>query len=165
MSTLAFACACGQVQFETAGDPIITTACHCDDCQAGGQQLEALPGAPAVLDTWGGTAYLLYRKDRVRCARGIEHLRRLKLRDRSPTNRVVAGCCNTPMLVDFDSGPHWISVYRDRLGPAAPPLGSRVQVKFAPPDSPLPPDLPSYAGYPLSFVGKMIAARIAMLFG
>ncbi len=94
------------------GAPILTAACYCDDCQAGAEKLEALPGARPFHDADGGTWMALYRKDRHRVVRGAERLERTKLKPKSGTNRVVARCCNSAMLVDFDGGPHWISIYR-----------------------------------------------------
>jgi hypothetical protein len=160
-----FSCRCGQVAYEVTGQPIISVACHCDDCQAGGAQLAALPGATSVLDEWAGTPYLMYRKDAMRCVRGEHLLRRLKLAEGTWTSRVVASCCNTPMVVDFNRGPHWVSAYRARFGPEAPPLEYRVQLRFASPGRPLPNDVRTYRSYPLSFVGRLVAARIAMFLG
>jgi hypothetical protein len=160
--TTLFRCECGKVEFEITGRPIIAAACYCDDCQAGGHQLEAL-GVSPVRDPDGGTPYLLYRRDRVRCVAGGEFLKPHKLRNGSITSRVVASCCNTAMLVSFDRTLHWVSVYRGRLGDAAPPLAVRMQTKFAP--GPVPDDLPRYPTYPMRFVGKLAAARIAMLLG
>jgi hypothetical protein len=160
--TTLFHCECGKVAFEIAGRPIIGAACYCNDCQAGGQQLEAL-GVGPVLDADGGTPYLLYRSDRIRCVGGSAFLKPYKLRNGSITSRMFASCCNTAMLVGFDRTLHWASVYRGRLGAGAPPLAARVQTKFA--QGPVPDDLPRFATYPLSFVGKLAAARIAMLLG
>lgn len=109
-------CACGQVEIELAGEPIVSAICHCDDCQAGSLMIEALPGAPALLDAAGGTAYVHYRKDRVRILRGADLLRSLKLRPGSHTSRVIASCCNSAMLITFDTALHWRPVYRGRLG-------------------------------------------------
>ena len=88
-------CACGSVEVKALGKPIVSAACYCDDCQKGAAQLEALPNAPAVRDPGGGTAYVLYRKDRFECSKGAELLKSHKLKDISPTNRVVATCCNS----------------------------------------------------------------------
>lgn len=40
---------------------------------------------------------------------GRMRLKRHKLKETSPTNRVVATCCNSAMFVTFDRGPHWVS--------------------------------------------------------
>ena len=85
-------CLCGEVELAAAGAPTTTVVCYCDDCQAAARQLEALPGAPPLLDRAGGTEFVVYRKDRVTVARGADRLRRTKLKEGSPTNRAVAAC-------------------------------------------------------------------------
>ena len=96
------------------GEPIAITVCHCSNCQAAGRLLEALPGAMAILDKDGGTPFILFRKDRVRCLRTDTLLGELRLDPKSPTRRVVATCCNTPMFLDFTKG-HWLSLYAARV--------------------------------------------------
>lgn len=155
-------CACASVAFDIRGTPILAAACYCDDCQTAARQLAELPQASAALRADGGTEYLLYRKDRVRCLRGSEFLYDYRLDSQSPTRRVVATCCNSPLFVDFEKG-HWFSLYRDRFGADAPALQLRIQTKFKPPGAMLPDDLPTYRSYPLSFIAKLVAARVAML--
>lgn len=157
-------CACGNVEIELTGAPVISVACHCDDCQAGSRMIEALPGAPAILDAGCGTPYALYRNDRVRCTKGEELLQGYKLKPESTTNRMVASCCNSAMLVRLDPILHWTPVYRDRIA-AAPPLEMRVNTKFQPPGQAMPDDLPAYSGAPPRFVARLVVARIAMLLG
>lgn len=156
-------CSCGSVEFEALGEPILSAVCHCDDCQRGARQIEGLPQASPVLDPYGGTEYVLYRKDRFRCVKGAAQLCDYKLRDASPTRRVVAGCCNTAMFLDFQKG-HWYSVYRARLGGDGPPPEVRIQTRFKPEGPAIPDDVRSYSTYPLWFIGKLMLARAAMLF-
>jgi hypothetical protein len=156
-------CACGQVEAALGGEPILTAACHCDDCQAGGAKIEALPGAWKVRDASGGTYYALYRKDRYRVTRGAELLRHDKLREGTPTNRVIATCCNSGLFVSYDRGPHWVSIYRPSYGGDAPALEMRVNTKFA--TAPVPDDVPAYRSFPPRFVVKLVVARVAMMFG
>ncbi len=163
--TVTARCSCGRVELETAGTPITCVACYCDDCQAGARQIEALANAPPVRDSDGGTAYLLYRKDRFRCSRGGELLQAFKIKDTSTTNRIVATCCNSGMFLHFDGGPHWVSVYRSRFLGKAPPLQMRIQTKFLPEAREWPTDTPTYKTYPVKFVGKLVAAKIAMMLG
>src|ERR1700753_4100394 len=111
-SILTARCFCGRVELQATGSPIVSSVCYCDDCQKGADQLEALPGAATVRDPDGGTEYILYRKDRLACTKGADLLQSYKLRDGSATNRVVASCCNAPMFMNFDKGPHWVSAYR-----------------------------------------------------
>ena len=87
-------CSCGQVEIEAWGKPIASVTCHCDDCQAAGLALAALPDAPVLLDAAGGTGNVLYRKDRVQVAKGGHLLEAHKLRPESKTSRMVAKCCN-----------------------------------------------------------------------
>lgn len=158
-------CNCGGVEVEMYGRPAISVVCHCDDCQTGAQQIEALSGAPRVLDAGHGTPYVLYRKDRVTCTKGKELLEGYKIRAESATSRMVASCCNSAMLMQLDDILHWTPVYRDRVATDAPPLEMRINTKFKPDGVELPKDLPSVAGIPLTFVAKLITAKIAMIFG
>lgn len=156
-------CACGKVEVALGGEPILTAACHCDDCQAGGAKIEALPGAWKVRDASGGTYYALHRKDLFRVTRGAELLRHDKLRPGTATNRVIATCCNSGIFISYDRGPHWVSIYRPGYGGDAPPLEMRVNTKWA--AGPVPNDVPAYRNFPLSFVWRLIKARVGMMFG
>lgn len=158
-------CSCGKVEVELIGAPIACAACYCRDCDTGARRIEALPNAGPVRDADGATSYVLYRKDRVRCSNGAQLLRGSKLNEKSITNRVIATCCNSAMFVNFDRGPHWVSVYRNRLEGHAPPLQMRINTKFRQSNDPLPNDVPGYPTFPLSLAGKLIGSRIAMLFG
>jgi hypothetical protein len=84
---------------QASGAPIVGIVCYRDDCQEGGRRIEALAKASPVQDADGGTAYLLYRKDRLDCVKGAPLLKGLKLKETSATNRVVATCCNSAMHV------------------------------------------------------------------
>lgn len=155
-------CACGSVLLEAYGTPIASAACYCDDCQEGARQIEALPNALPVLDPDGGTEYLLFRKDRVKCSKGAGHLRDYKIMGESPTRRAVAACCNSAMFLDFRRG-HWFSVYRARFEADAPPVQMRIQTKFRPENRGVPSDVPSYPKVPFTLIAKLLAARVAML--
>jgi len=157
-------CACGTVELELTGKPVISLICHCDDCQAGSAMLEALPGAPRILDAGHGTPYVLYRNDRVH-TKGAELLEGHKLKPDSTTQRMVASCCNSAMLARLDPILHWTPVYRDRIIPPAPPPEMRIQTRFVPAGIAVPDDLPSVTGTPLTFVVRMVAAKLAMLLG
>lgn len=157
-------CACGNVEVELTGAPVISVVCHCDDCQAGSSKIEALPGATAVLDAGRGTPYALYRNDRVHCTKGEELLAGYKLKPESTTSRMVASCCNSAMLARLDPVLHWTSVYRDRIADA-PPLEMRIQTRFVPHGIAVPADMPNVSGVPFTFVARLVAARLAMLLG
>lgn len=156
-------CSCGKVELEAIGAPIMSVACYCDDCQEGSRQIETLPNAHPVRDPDGGTAYVLYREDRLECLRGVHLLRRYKTNEKSATNRVVATCCNSAMYMNFDDSKHWVPVYRARFQGDVPPLEMRVQTKHMPENSDVPGDVPSYPAWPLKFMAKLVTARIAML--
>ena len=157
-------CACGRVVCEAAGAPIITSVCYCEDCQEGGRRIEALAGAPRVRDDDGGTPLVVYRDDRFRCVAGEDLLVAHKLKDDSPTRRMVASCCNGGMFLKFGPG-HWVSAYRHRFTADLPPIEMRSNVRRRKSDSPLPDDAPAYAGFPPTLIFKLLGARIAMWLG
>ena len=156
-------CSCGSVQLEATGTPTTSVVCYCDDCQAGARQIEALPNARSIRDSDCGTAYVLYSKDRVLCSKGAELLRGYKLKEKSATNRLVATCCNSLMFMSFSDARHWVNVHRAQFQGGVPPLDMRICTKFSPTKHAIPKDVPSYPGYPLRFMGKLIAAWIPML--
>lgn len=162
---MSAACSCGSVEFETLGAPITSLACYCDDCQEGSRQIEALPNAGLVRDSDGGTAYILYRKDRVRCSKGASLLKNYKIREKSATNRVVAICCNSAMVMKFDDARHWVPMYRARFRGDIPPLQMRICTKFKTGNGDIPDDVPSYSMFPAKFLIKLLGTRIAMLVG
>jgi hypothetical protein len=157
-------CACGSVEFETTAAPMVGATCYCDDCQKAGRQIKQLRDAPRILNPDGGTDFLLYRKDRLKCVKGTELLLDHKLKEGSPTRRVLTTCCNSAMFLDFQKG-HWFSVYRTRFVGDVPPVQIRVQTKYRPVNADDHGDIPSYAGYPPKFMLKLVATKIAMLLG
>jgi hypothetical protein len=161
---LIASCACGEVEIEAFGAPIAATICYCDDCQAAAAGIEAMPGAPAFREPDGGTPLIVFRKDRVRCVRGAANLKTLKLREGSPTNRKLASCCNSVMVLDFDDTKHWADIYGARIKENAPEPEMLVCTKFAaqPPSNPR--RLPAYPGYAPRLLIRLLKARIAMLF-
>ena len=160
---LTATCACGGVELKASGKPVLSSVCYCDDCRKGADQIEALSNAAAVRDPDSGTAYILYRKDRIACSKGAALLKRYKIREKSVTNRVVASCCNTAMFVNFDKGPFWVSAYTKRFQGDLPPLQMRICTKFRAAGDPLPEDLPNYATYPLGLMVKLLGAKVAMV--
>jgi hypothetical protein len=158
-------CACGNVEIAATGAPITSLACYCDDCQEGSRQAEALPGARPVRDSAGGTAYLLYRKDRIACVRGAELLRELKIREQSATSRMVATCCNSVLYMHFSDAKHWAPVYRTGFAGDVVPLKIRIFTKFKPANAAIPTDVASYRTFPVKFLAQLLAAKIAMVVG
>ena len=163
MIILKSQCACGGVEYEAVGTPITSAVCYCASCQQAGRGFEQLPAAPPVLEPDGGTAMVLYRKDRVRCVHGADLLKEYRLKPSSPTRRLVATCCNSAMLLDFTKG-HWLSMYRHRLPPDAPRIEMRLMTRDRRADIPLADDVPNHRGFPGRFLLKILAARIAMMF-
>lgn len=161
MMSGTFSCTCGKVVFETTEDPIATTICCCDDCQEAGRRLEALPGAALVLDAHGGTAVSLWPNDRIACIEGEDLLDSFKLDDKSITNRAYATCCNAAMMIHFDRGPHWKSVFRDRINGERPVPGSRIQTRFV---ETVPVDgIASYRRFPASLIARIAWSMVTML--
>ena len=103
----------------------VSAKCYCASCREAGDRFERLPAAPPLLDTDGGTAVVLYPKDRVRCVKGQEYLEEHRLTLASSTRRVIATCCNSAMFLDFTIG-HWLSMYRNRFTSDAPPPEMRA---------------------------------------
>jgi hypothetical protein len=158
-------CACGRVELQLLGEPITCVVCYCDDCQEGARQIEALPGAPPVQDPDGGTGCLVYRKDRVTCGRGASYLRPHKIKDASVTNRMVATCCNSAMLLNFDDSKPWVDVYRSRCHGDVPALQMRICTRFKPKPEYTAGGVRSFPGYPIRFLAKLMLAWMAMRFG
>jgi hypothetical protein len=157
-------CNCGRVECEAVGDPIVSAVCYCNDCQAGGHQLEALAGALPILDPDDGTPYLTFRKDRFKCVVGAELLIGYKLSEGAPTQRFVASCCNSGMFLKFAPG-FWISAYRKRFAEPLPPIEMRNKTERRHSALPLPTDAPAYHGFPSKLFWRLIKARVAMLVG
>ena len=163
MDVRTAACVCGKVQFKALGSPAVNSVCHCDDCQAGAREIEALPHASPILDEFGGTPFTVYRDDRFSCVQGAELLQGFKLGEQAPTTRYVASCCNSAMYLKYGPG-WWKSVYRGRFVDALPPLVMRYQIEHLPAGVERPTDLPMYKGFPFRLLAKLIRARIAMTF-
>ena len=152
---------------EAFGAPIASTVCYCDTCQEGSRRIEALAGADAapILTPGGGTAYILYRKDRVKYSKGAELLRAYKIDEKSTTSRVVASCCNSAMVMRFDDAKHWVPIYRGRFrGNDLPPVQWRICTKFKPANATIPNDnIPSSRMYPVGLMVKLLTAKISMM--
>lgn len=166
VSGFTASCTCGKAAIKAAGAPILSAACYCASCRAAARRFEQAPGAPAVLNPNGAVDYCLFRKDRVSILRGREHLQSHRLTEGSPTRRIVASCCNAPMLLDFTRG-HWLTFYRDRITGEAPHVEMGVMAKDRPADrpasAPLPP-YPVYPGFPARFMIRLMLAWAAMGF-
>jgi hypothetical protein len=144
--------------------PILRAECHCTSCRTAGAQLQQLPAAKPLLEANGGTQFVLYRKDRVQFTRGMKLLREHRLTPSSPTRRVVASCCDTPVFLEFERG-HWLSIY-SRLWPEnqRPAIELRTMISDLADASALPNDVPNARRQSLSFMAKLLGAWVAMGF-
>jgi hypothetical protein len=156
-------CRCGKVELQIAGEPILRGICYCTSCQQAGRIHQAESGADSVLTEDGGTDYVLYRKDRMRCVSGGDLLEERRLKADSPTRRMFARCCNTAMFLDFTKG-HWLTIYRARLGANIPPATMRMMTADRPAGTALPDDMTNYRGHSGAFMLKLLRAWIAMGF-
>ncbi len=150
-------CRCGKVELRLTGAPILRAICYCASCQEAGRRHQATPGADAVVAHDGGTDYVLYRKDRVRCVKGGDLFEERRLKPESPTRRLFAHCCNTAMAADFTKG-HWLSLYRARVAGDLPPATMRLMTSARPAGVTLPDDMPNYPGHSGKFMLKLLAA-------
>ena len=156
-------CRCGKVELQAAGTPILRGICYCASCQEAGHRHQAAPGADSVLAEDGGTDYVLYRKDRVRCVKGGDLLEERRLKPDSPTRRMYARCCNTAMFLDFTKG-HWLTVYRGRLPNNMPPATMRMMTAERPVGVILPDDMANYPRHSGKFMLVLLRACMAMGF-
>ena len=157
-------CACGKLRLEVRQAPIITAECHCNSCRDAAERMARLPGAPAVIGAQGSTHFVLYRKDRVTIIEGREWLRNFRLGPEAQTRRVIASCCNTPVLLEFKGG-HWVSLYGNLWhGQALPEAELRTVVGDRADAAMLDGSIPAGGWETTKFYGKLLGAWIAMGF-
>jgi hypothetical protein len=154
-------CRCGKVELRIVGAPILRGICYCSSCQEAGRRYQVVSGADSGLSEDGGTDYVLYRKDRIRCVQGGGLLEERRLKPGTPTRRMYASCCNTAMFLDFTGG-HWLTVYRSRLPSDIPPATMRMMTADRPEGVILPNDTANYPGHSAKFMLKLVLAWIAM---
>lgn len=164
-SSLSFSarCACGRTEHEASGSPIVALACYCDDCQAAGSQIDALPQGHSGLGADGGTVSMLFRKDRVRCLRGGELLVPHKLRSESHTTRIVAHCCNSNVLTRFEN---WLPIVAMRTFSADARVEPQVSIhtRFAPDANAIRHGVPRHQSMPPSIGLKVMASAVGLGF-
>jgi hypothetical protein len=156
-------CRCGKVELQIVGAPIFRGICYCASCQEAGRLYQAMADADPVLAEDGGTDYVLYRKDRIRCIHGGALFEERRLKPDSPTRRMYARCCNTAMFLDFTKG-HWVTVYRGRLPIDTAPPTLRMMTARRPEGVILPDDMPNYPGHSGKFMLKLLLAWLTMGF-
>ena len=159
--TLA-SCRCGKVEMAMSGKPLLHGICYCTSCQEAGRRHQARSGIDRIMAEDGGTDYVLYRKDRVRCSKGGDLLEERRLKPDSPTRRMFARCCDSAMFLDFTKG-HWLTVYRGRLPDDIAPATMRMMTAERPEGTALPDDgLANYPGHSREFMLKLLGAWMAM---
>src|SRR5579863_3018145 len=157
-------CACRQVRIKLDGEPILSVECCCTSCRIAGGVIESLPGAPRIVGPNGATHLVLYRKDRIHFTHGTELLKEYRLTPESPTRRIIAICCNTPIGLDFTKG-HWISFYSCLWSVnTLPPLQMRTMTSDALEGTILSDNVPNHKRYAFSFFTKLMSAWVAMGF-
>jgi hypothetical protein len=157
-------CRCGAVEIGAWGDPIIVTACHCDDCRAAAQQIAASANLALAASDDGGSEFMVFRRDRIACTRGAENLQAMRLTAASKTRRMIAGCCKRPMYVAFNDKRPWVSAFRASFGADAPPVEMRTCTRFRRSDDKANDGLPSHPGYPPAMIVRILAAWPLVLF-
>ncbi|MBU1305320.1 MAG: hypothetical protein KKF33_07350 [Alphaproteobacteria bacterium] len=162
--TTRLSCRCGKVHMAVRQAPMVVAECHCTSCRDASARMARLPDGQNVAEANGGTAYVLYRKDRMAITAGQEQLHTFVLGAGRTTRRVVATCCNTPMFLEFKGG-HWLSIYRT-LWPAdtRPALALRTMTGDRPAGAPLDGDVPAGALATTGFFARLLGAWIAMGF-
>jgi hypothetical protein len=162
--TVCLSCVCGQTRLSVEGAPIVTVECFCTSCRVAGGKLEALPGAPKIVEANGATHLVLFRKDRVHFEKGADQLNEHRLTAKSATRRVVATCCNTPIFLEFSKG-HWLSIFGG-LWPSEqrPAIQMRTMTGDALPGVTLSGDVPNPKSHTFSFMAKLMAAWVGMGF-
>ena len=156
-------CACGAVRLEAVGSPVMSVICNCTSCRTAGRELDSRSPVTPIVDVGGGTPVVLWRKDQIKCVQGCERLEAHRLAAESPSRRMVASCCATPMFGDFTKG-FWVSIYRDRIEGAPRPT-MRVMTMDVPDDLELPDDgFPRFRGRPGRFMFKLLTTWTSMGF-
>lgn len=164
MKTTRIGCACGSTGLLVSGQPIMASECLCNSCRSAGRHLAALPGAKAMLTSYGATPAAEYRKDRIQIISGREHLKEFRLSPSAGSRRVVATCCNTPVFLEM-KGAHWLSLYL-HLWPEStrPAAAFRTMTGDLDDRSQLPGDMPNLKTHTPAFYMKLLGAWIGMGF-
>jgi hypothetical protein len=157
-------CQCGAVEVSAWAEPIVVSACYCDDCQAAAERLAASANSALAASADGGTEFMLFRRDRIACTRGADRLEAMRLTDATKTRRMIAGCCATPMYITFDDKRPWVSAFRASFGADAPPVKMRICTRFRRSEEKAEDGLPSHPGYPPAMIVRLLAAWPLMLF-
>ena len=141
---------------------MLSVECCCTSCRTAGGVLAKLPGAPRIVGRNTATHLVLYRKDRIHFTKGAELLKEYRLTPESATRRIIAICCNTPIVLDFTKG-HWLSLYSCLWSAhTLPPIQMRTMTSDALEGTILSDDVPNHKRYAFSFFAKLLSAWVAM---
>ena len=157
-------CRCGAVEIGAWSNPLVVAACYCDDCQAASERLAAAGNSAPLAGVDGGTEFMVFRRDRIACTRGVENLQLMRLTAATKTRRMVSGCCATPMYVGFDDKRPWVSAFRASFGPDAPPVEMRICTRFRRPEHKAEDGLSEHPGYPAAMILRILAVWPRTLF-
>jgi hypothetical protein len=84
--THAARCRCGAVEMGAWAEPIVVSACYCDDCQAAAKRLGDYSADVALAaNDDRGAEFMVFRRDRIACTRGAENLQAMRLTAASKT--------------------------------------------------------------------------------
>lgn len=157
-----FQCACGRTVHEGRGRPIATVACYCDDCQAAGRAVDALPHGRGGVAADGGMVSSIFRADRVECVRGKELLVDHKLRPESRTIRALASCCNSSVATHFGAAAPIVTLRT--FAQEAPAFSPEmcVYTKYAPDVKQIAHAAPRYRGIPPKLIVSVMAAGLGL---
>ena len=128
-------CLCGDVRYESGGEPEFSLHCHCRDCQrSSGTAYVAAMRVPAAL---------------FRITNGAPKRYISKSDAGNEVTRAFCGDCGSPLYVQVSTRPDIVGL---RVGTLDDPSGFRADadifVKSAQPWDHLNPDLPKYPTYP-----------------
>lgn len=84
--------------------------------------------------------------------------------DCQAASQLIESLPNAPSVLVEDGGSSYLT-YRTRYSGELPDVEMRTQTQFRSSTLPYPDAAPTYKKFPLSLFGKLISARIAMLFG
>ena len=141
--------------YEATSPPLMSVICHCSSCQKAAERIEEKDRAPAVSDAHGGTPLVVFDGRDTECVQGEELTEGMRLNDSTITQRIIATCCNSALMLDFDKGPYWVSAFHDRVEDAPAPEW-RVQTKDAANPEKLPNDVPAYRAWPATFFFRLL---------
>jgi hypothetical protein len=109
-------CLCGKVEIAIDAKDVLRLVCYCKDCRGFYNTIHTLADAcdhaklaatttttpyPVVashLDPWGGCDYTHLFPDEMNVVAGKEHVRVVKIRDKSVIHRFYTTCCYTPLF-------------------------------------------------------------------